>query len=98
MADETQTQKSAAQKAADDKAAQPQDTTTKASTFQEAAQAVDLDKAREQGYIGTSPEAERTGRPDKGLSQLNPAILNGDSVPDARPQVDDSAAIQSLKG
>lgn len=85
-------------KATTTKGTDAQDTTTKASTFQEAAATVDLDQAREQGYIGTSPEAERTGRRDKGLSQRNPAILNGDPVPDARPQVDDAGAIKALKG
>lgn len=96
MADDTQ-DKAAAKVAAQDKAAQPQETTTKASTFQDAAAAVDLDAARAQGFIGESPERERTGRADKGLSQQNPAILNGDPVPDARPQVDDSAALAALK-
>lgn len=64
--------------------------TPHATTFQDAA---------EVGFIGESPERERTGAPDKGLSQANPAVMNqGGPVPDARPSVDDSEAIQALKG
>lgn len=70
----------------------PKATTTKAQTFQEAA-----DKATDQGpgYVGTSPERERTGMADKGLSLANPAILNGEgTVPDSRRGVDDSDALK----
>lgn len=70
-------------------------TDTKGATFQEAAEAAEPD---ETGYVGTSPEAERVGRRDKGLSQRNPAVMNqGGQVPDATPSVDDSEAIESLK-
>jgi hypothetical protein len=68
---------------------------TKGATFQEAAEAAEPDEV---GYVGTSPEAERVGRRDKGLSQRNPAVMNqGGQVPDATPSVDDSEAIESLK-
>jgi hypothetical protein len=73
------------------------DTTTKGATFAEAAAAYNEQNAL--GYFGTSPERERTGAADKGLSQQSPGILDGSSpAPDARPQVDDSEAIERLKG
>lgn len=72
----------------------PRDTETRGQTFVAAASAATPDDG--QGFYGHSPERERTGRADKGLSQQNPAILNGGSVPDARPQVDDSAALAAL--
>lgn len=76
--------------AADAEAATGDTATVHATTFQDAA---------DQGFIGTSPERERTGAPDKGLSQANPAVMNqGGQVPDARPGVDDADAIQALKG
>lgn len=68
-------------------------TTTKAQTFSDAAAAA---QPHEVGYTGFSPEAERTGRRDKGLSQRNPAILNGGPVPDVRVGVDDSEALDAL--
>lgn len=72
------------------------DTTTKGQTFSEAAEAATPDP---RGYLGTSPERERTGAADKGLSQQSPGILDGSSpAPDARPHVDDSAALDALKG
>jgi hypothetical protein len=46
--------------------------TTRGATFQDAAEATD---AHPTGRFGTSPEADRTGRNDKGLSQ--PYILEG---------------------
>lgn len=52
-------------------AAQAQ-TTTKGLAFHEAAKTVTV---AEQGFIGESPERERTGQADKGLSQQS--ILNG---------------------
>lgn len=73
------------------------DTTTKGQTFAEAAAAYNEQNAL--GYFGTSPERERTGAADKGLSQQSPGILDGSSpAPDPRPQVDDSEAIERLKG
>jgi len=64
------------------------DTTTKGQTFAEAAEAVAHQE--EVGYVGTSPERERTGRADKGLSQQAPGILDGSQpAPDSRPQVDE---------
>ena len=72
------------------------DTTTKGATFAEAAEAATPDP---KGYFGTSPERERTGAADKGLSQQSPGILDGSiPAPDARPGVDDSEAIERLKG
>lgn len=69
--------------------------TTKAQTFTEAADS--FTEAHEQGYIGSSAEAERTGKADKGLSQLSPGILDGSSpAPDARKHVDDSEALKAL--
>ena len=70
-----------------------QDTVTKAATFSEAAKAAQPAKT-EDGYVGFSPERERTGLADKGLSQQTPAILTGGPVPDARPGVDDSEALK----
>lgn len=35
---------------------------------------VDADEA---GYLGQSPQRLATGRDDKGLSQANPAVMNG---------------------
>ena len=68
---------------------------TQGASFSEAAEAATPDP---KGYWGQSPEAERTGRRDKGLSQRNPAVMNqGGSVPDPSPYVDDSEAIASLK-
>jgi hypothetical protein len=73
------------------------DTSTKGQTFAEAAAAYNEQSAL--GYFGTSPERERTGAADKGLSQQSPGILDGSSpAPDPRPQVDDSDAIERLKG
>lgn len=71
----------------------PEDT-TKGQTFSEAAKAATPDEV---GYLGFSPEAERTGRADKGLSQANPAIMRGGPVPDVRASVDDSEALAALK-
>jgi hypothetical protein len=70
---------------------EPDAGSTKGQTFAEAAEAA---TPAEVGYLGTSPEAERTGRTDKGLSQRNPAILRGGPVPDARPGVDDTKALK----
>lgn len=72
----------------------PEATTTKAQTFQDAAEAA---TPADRGYLGYSPEAERTGRADKGLSQQNPAVMRGGPLPDPRPGVDDSEAIAALK-
>lgn len=69
-------------------------TETKATTFQDAAKAATPDTGA--GVVGSSPEAERTGRRDKGLSQRNPAILSGGPVPDSRQGVDDSAGLAAL--
>lgn len=66
-------------------------TNTKGETFDQAAQTAD---PAEVGYIGTSPERERTGLADKGLSQQTDAVMKGGPVPDARPGVDDSAALK----
>lgn len=72
------------------------DTTTKGQTFAEAAENVAHQEAV--GYVGTSPERERTGRADKGLSQQAPGILDGSvPAPDPRPNVDDSDTIDRLK-
>lgn len=68
-------------------------TTTKAQTFADAAAAA---TPAETGYTGFSPEADRTGRRDKGLSQRNPAIMQGGPVPDVRVGVDDSEALSAL--
>lgn len=70
-------------------------TTTKAATFQDAAKVATPDEG--QGYLGFSPEADRTGRRDKGLSQRNPAVMSGGPLPDPRPGVDDSEALAALK-
>lgn len=72
------------------------ETTTRASTFEQAADAATPDEG--DGRIGLSPEAERTGRRDKGLSQGNPNVMNGGPLPDPRRGVDDSNAIESLNG
>lgn len=72
----------------------PADTETKGATFQEAAEAGTFTAT--DGAIGYSPERERTGRRDKGLSQANPAIMQGGPVPDARSGVDDSEALAAL--
>lgn len=66
-------------------------TSTEGATFDAAAAQA---TPAERGYIGTSPEAERTGRSDKGLSQANPAVMSGGPIPDARPGVDDSDALK----
>lgn len=72
----------------------PQGTQTKAATFTEAAEAATpTDEA--DGLIGVSPERERTGMDDKGLSQRNPAVLSGGPLPDARPGVDDAEALKA---
>ena len=69
--------------------------TTKGASFEDAAKDATPDP---KGYWGQSPEAERTGRRDKGLSQRNPAVMNqGGQVPDPSPHVDDSEAIAALK-
>lgn len=71
----------------------PADVETKGATFAEAAQAVS--HTDDKGYIGTSPERERTGLADKGLSQQSPGVLDGKTaVPDSRPMVDDSDALK----
>lgn len=76
---------------------QPSTTTTKAQTFSDAAE--NVTHYDEKGFLGTSPERERTGASDKGLSQKSPGILDGSSpAPDSRPLVDDSDAIERLKG
>lgn len=64
--------------------------TTKGATFQEAAKAA---TPADLGYTGTSPERERTGMVDKGLSQANPAVMRGGAIPDPRPGVDDAEAL-----
>jgi hypothetical protein len=80
---------------ADEQAASSGHLTTKGETFDQAAEAATPDP---KGYWGQSPEAERTGRRDKGLSQKNPAVMNqGGNVPDPSPYVDDSEAIAALK-
>jgi len=66
-------------------------TATKGATFQEAAAAA---TPSDQGYIGYSPERERTGMTDKGLSQSNPAVMTGGQLPDPRQGVDDSEALK----
>lgn len=74
----------------------PSADTTKGQTFQEAAAEATPDAGP--GYLGTSPEAVRTGLDEGyGLSQRNPAILQGEPVPDPRPDVDDSEAIEAAK-
>lgn len=80
----------------DDATPQPGETSTRGGTFQEVT--ADAPEPDPRGYLGTSPEAERTGRRDKGLSQRNPAILSGGPVPDSSPNVDDSEAIEALRG
>ena len=67
------------------------DKSTKGATSQEAAAAA---TPADKGYLGTSPERERTGRADKGLSQANPAIMSGGTIPDPRPGVDDTEALE----
>lgn len=76
-----------------DAEAQHKDVQTKAATFVEAAEAA-TPAAVEESYVGVSPERERVGRSDKGLSQRNPAILDGGPVPDVRRGVDDSEALE----
>lgn len=66
-------------------------TTTKAQTFQDAAKDA---TPSDVGYLGVSPERERTGLEDKGLSQANPAVMKGGAIPDARRGVDDSKALK----
>ena len=75
------------------KAAESKETTTKAETFDKAAEAATPTETSA-SYIGTSPERERTGMDDKGLSQANPAILTGGPVPDPRHGVDDADALK----
>lgn len=71
----------------------PADVETKGATFAEAAKAVA--HTDDKGYVGTSPERERTGLADKGLSQQSPGVLDGKTpVPDSRPMVDDSDALK----
>lgn len=70
------------------------ETTTKAQTFQAAAEEATPHEG--DGFLGTSPERERTGRSDKGLSQRNPAILAGGPIPDPRQGVDDSEGLAAL--
>lgn len=66
-------------------------TSTKGETFDAAAQTAD---PAEVGYVGTSPERERAGLSDKGLSQANPAVMTGGPIPDPRSGVDDSDALK----
>lgn len=68
-----------------------QTTTTKGQTFAEAAAAA---TPSDVGYLGVSPERERTGMTDKGLSQANPAVMTGGQLPDPRRGVDDSEALK----
>jgi hypothetical protein len=70
------------------------ETTTKAQTFQAAAEEATPHEG--DGFLGFSPERERTGRSDKGLSQRNPAILTGGPIPDSRQGVDDSEGLAAL--
>lgn len=71
-------------------------TGTAGTTFAEASEASTASLDAEDGLLGVSPERDRTGMPDKGLSQRNPAVMNqGGMVPDARPGVDDSAALKA---
>ena len=73
MAGTTRSTRKADTTAKDKPAAAPQaETTTKGLAFHEAAKTVTV---AEQGFIGESPERERTGLADKGLSQQS--ILNG---------------------
>lgn len=65
---------------------------TKGASFAEAAKVAKVD---DKGFIGTSPERERTGRADKGLSQANPNIMRGGVIPDPRQGVDDSEALEA---
>lgn len=67
--------------------------TTKATTFSDAAKEATPAPV---GYVGTSAEAERTGRADKGLSQRNPAVMKGGPIPDPRQGVDDTAGLAAL--
>lgn len=76
-----------------DTEAQPKDVQTAAATFAAAAEVATPTPPAE-SYVGYSPERERVGRPDKGLSQRNPAILSGGPVPDPRHGVDDSEALE----
>lgn len=69
----------------------PKVTTTKGQTFAEAAKAA---TPADVGYLGVSPERERTGMTDKGLSQANPAVMTGGQLPDPRRGVDDSEALK----
>jgi hypothetical protein len=84
------------------------DTTTKGATFQEAAESFAdngtaltpqaFQEAQAQGFIGTSPERERTGLADKGLSQATPSVMDPTLPPvDARPGQDDSEAIAAAQ-
>jgi len=73
-------------------AAGTSDTTTKGATFAEAA--AQVTHTDDVGYVGTSPERERTGLADKGLSQQSPGVMNDGPVPDSRPMVDDSDALK----
>lgn len=71
-------------------------TGTAGATFAEAAEVSTASLDAEDGLLGVSPERERTGMADKGLSQRNPAVMNqGGMVPDARPGVDDSDALKA---
>lgn len=71
-------------------------TGTHGATFAEAAEASTASLDATDGLLGVSPERERTGMADKGLSQANPAVMNqGGAVPDARPGVDDSDALKA---
>lgn len=69
------------------------DTKTRGQTFAEAAEKA---TPADVGYVGTSPERERTGRDDKGLSLQNESIVTGKGpVPDPRRGVDDSEALKA---
>lgn len=58
----------------------------------------EIDAVYEQGFIGTSPERERTGLADKGLSQQTPSVMDSSLPPvDARTSVDDSEAIKAAR-
>jgi hypothetical protein len=88
-------QRTDTEREADEQAAASGHLTTEGVKFADAAKDATPDP---KGYWGQSPEAERTGRRDKGLSQRNPAVMNqGGSVPDPSPYVDDSEAIAALK-
>lgn len=74
----------------DNSAQEAPSTTTRATTFQEAAKDA-TPAALEDSYHGHSPERERTGKADKGLTVAS--VLDG-PAPDPRPGIDTGRADQ----